>query len=625
MKTATRFPAASLNTPRHQSIALGALLLFVVSLVFHSALHYSFAKYDDNILVYANPHYITAGASDGGLAYFWSHPHQQLYMPLTYTIWGVVASVARFAAPIVQPNGETFYFDPGPFHLVNLIFHLLNTLWVFAILRLLVRDALPAAAGALLFAVHPLQAECVVWVSELKGLLSGFFMLGSVWFYANFATRREAGDSFYRDGALSAMLFVLALLSKPSAVALPVGLLVLEIAWFGAPVRKAALSLAPFFVIATIGGLVARTAQPVVSEIPTVALWQRFFVAGDALAFYFGRFLCPISLAIDYGRRPDWLLQHSWGYATWIFPAISLALAWKFGNAALKTGMGFFIACLIPVLGFLPFVYQAHSTVADRYVYVALLGPCLALAGLLAGASTPHKRRTLYSGAACALVVLALLCKHQTSYWANDMDLFGHSVAVNARSATTQGAYADELSLRGEKEEALAHYQAAIALDGSDPTFFIDMGNVLMELDRANEAVSAFKAATILNPKSAPAHYNLANALSRSGNLPEAEKNYRICLRLDPRTLEAYNNLAITLARLNRPSEAIVFWQKSLELSPDNPEVHFNLANALMKENKPQDAIAHYMEVIRLAPDFPPARPALQRALNLARRAGTHH
>ncbi len=591
-----------------------ALLVAIVTLVFHEVWQHPFVPYDDQILVYENPHYLQKNGPD--IAYFWDHPHEKLYMPLTYSVWGILAGVSHLETPIELGNDKRIPFSAQPFHLLNLFLHLINTVLVFGIVRRFIAADWPAFVGALIFGIHPLQVESVAWISELKGVMSGFFALLCLYSYTHHADA-ERWPSRRRQFLfllLSLLFFGLALLCKPSAAALPFVLSALELGLFRRERLRVVLSLVPFFLIAGFWAILTRWAQPWQPEIPLVPLWTRPFIAADAIAFYMGHFAWPLQLGINYGRRPDLVLQHWWAFVAWIPIAGVVWLCHRSRKSEPKTALWLFIAPLIPVLGFLPFVFQTHSTVADRYVYLSLLGAALATAWLL----TRFPTRILTIGVVAWLMWLGFLSGRQISTWNSPKNLFTQALTVNPNDAQSHAGLAEVLVRDGQLTSAIYHLEQAVLLKPDDYTMYANLGDAYLQDGQMTEALATFRKAIHLKPDSAKSHYNLANVLARMGRLPESSQHYTICLRLNPQLVEAYNNAAITLARQGKLSEAIALWYRGLNLCPNNPEAHFNLANTLMKAARSQEAIPHYQEVLRLAPNFPPARPALEKAMNQA-------
>src|SRR5579864_6377037 len=190
--------------------------------VFAPVLRHAFLFWDDSVFILRNEDLNPPRAE--GLARIWGHPlagYHQFYVPVTYTVWWMVAHVARAAGA----NGGPSVLVPMPFHALNLAFHVINAVLVFLILRRLIKSDWPAVLGALLFALHPLQADPVSWAANMYTSLSALFALLAVWSYLrysdaraqNVAPRSRANLWF----ALATLWFTLALLTKPAIILLP--------------------------------------------------------------------------------------------------------------------------------------------------------------------------------------------------------------------------------------------------------------------------------------------------------------------------------------------------------------------------------------------------------------------
>ena len=190
-----------------QQLALGAMLFFAVMVVFCRVCGYEFLDFDDNLNVYENP--LLLHLSPANLLRFWLKPYEGLYIPLTYSLWAILA---KFSVWIPAADGKLF--NPQLFHSANLLLHGANTIVLFCLLRLLVKKDWPAAAGALLFALHPVQVEEVAWVTGLKGVLSGFFSLLALWLYAlHGSSIQQVPGRWSRHYLLATLFFFAALLA----------------------------------------------------------------------------------------------------------------------------------------------------------------------------------------------------------------------------------------------------------------------------------------------------------------------------------------------------------------------------------------------------------------------------
>ncbi len=207
-----------------------------------------------------------------------------------------------------------------------------------------------------------------------------------------------------------------AMLCKPSAMIVPVILIVLDRFFLHRSWRKIVLAVLPMACVIVPLMVVARKVQDA-DAVPPVAPIDRFFVAGDALTFYLQKLLIPIRLCVDYGRSPTAAMQMPGFKLGWLLPiviAVGLFLCRKRVPKLLAAAI-IFLAPLLPVLGFTPFMFQAHSTVADHYLYLPMLGGALAVAILVA-----YTKRAIPVILVVA-VIFILLSNLQSRTWADSL------------------------------------------------------------------------------------------------------------------------------------------------------------------------------------------------------------
>src|SRR5207245_2501838 len=211
--------------------------------------------------------------------------------------------------------------------------------------------------------------------------------------------RRPVGRYWLATG-----FFVLALLAKPTAVVVPVVAWVLDVWSWPQTWRHRRLALLVWLGLALLWGLFTSQVQPQDPGAFSPPLWARLLIAGDAVSFYLYKLGVPVWLGPDYGRAPEVLLAQSWLWLTGLAPwGLAVWLWYKRTRVPwLVAAAGVFVAGLLPVLGFIPFGFQNYSTVADRYMYIAMLGLALALAWGLA----QSPRHVL---AICCVVILGAL------------------------------------------------------------------------------------------------------------------------------------------------------------------------------------------------------------------------
>lgn len=605
---------------RSSSLLCVLLLIAVTAGIFGRAVSFDFLAWDDGDHIYANA--LINPATPQSTLQFWAvpfrarpatrigkdtPPYQQLYAPLTFSLYAALSHVARLTVPAKTPSEGFSPLNPAVFHAANLLVHLANVLLVFALLRLLGSNNGAALLGALLFAVHPVQVEAVAWVTQLNTLLSGFFSLLTLNFWLLFWRQRaqnRSGTAFYGAATLC---FLLALLSKPLAVVVPPLAVILAMWRYRVSLRASLAWTFPWWGAAAVIIVINRSLQPESDAALSIALWKRPFQAGDALAFYGAKVLFPLRQMAEYTRTSAFVLSHWWGYLTWIFPVgIGLA-AWR-GRArfpALWIGFWFFVVGVLPTIGFVPYYFHWYSTVADRYLYLAMAGAALALAGLwIALERAPQARRLAAQIFLVALVPLwCFQSGRDLGNWRNTALLWEHNMALNSRSWLAANNLANYYSLLGRDEEAMALYGHSIVLNASNSDANYNLGLLLDKKGRSAEAIARFKLAAASSPRDAEIWNSLAVAYARQNQMRQAGECWQRALSLDDDYAEAHINYGVALAMQGRDAEASVQWNRALQLQPDNAELHFNLGVALKKRGQISQAAARWRETLRLQPD----------------------
>src|SRR4051794_3776759 len=215
--------------PRPRLIRL--LIFLSVLAVFGRLCFYDFSWWDDQGTIHQNP--ALNPPTLKSIARYWTAIGRSaplgLYIPVTYTVWGALAKVSY----LDQPDEWNIRLNPWVFHAANVLLHGASALAVFAILQLLIGRDWPAAVGALLFALHPVQVEPVGWISGMKDVLYGLLSLIAIWQYllhtrAARAARADDRKSARVHYAVATVALILAMLSKPTAMVTPLMALILD-------------------------------------------------------------------------------------------------------------------------------------------------------------------------------------------------------------------------------------------------------------------------------------------------------------------------------------------------------------------------------------------------------------
>ena len=556
-------------------ICCGLIALTVA--VYGPIVHHDFIEFDDDKLIRDNPAFNPVRWD--AVVRYWRGPYYGGAFPVAYTIFAAIASVAHDAQGMIHARA---------FHVASLLLHAGCVLIVFATLRRLVRSDWASAAGAVLFAVHPLQVESVAWATNINSLVQSLFSLAAVYLYVVYA-QRDAGEQ--HDGrqrwlfAGATACLVLAMASKPVAVTLPLVAFALDVGWIGRPARRAIVPAGIWLALAAPFVIVTRVMLES-ADVFVPPLWARPLVALDALAFYLGKILLPLGSSPDYGRSPRWLMGSAALYATWIVPVVVAVAMWQMRKRApeLLSATFVFVASLLPVLGLTPFHQQQYSTVTDRYLYV----PMLALAAAVAWIVSRHRNRAIVYATAAWLVVLAVWCRAEVGKWRDTETLFRTTVARNPTSLAGHTVLGLLAAHRRQYDVAMTEYRAALRTDPGFPPTLYNLGNALLALRRFDEAIDAYRSALVRDPNNARYLNNLGVALAEAGRSQEADECFSAVLRNNPKNVDALIGHGVVSRQLGSYAASIEAFEQALSIDPKSQlarrgieQTHAAMGNAL--------------------------------------------
>jgi tetratricopeptide (TPR) repeat protein len=181
-----------------------------MTLIYAQTIRVPAIDYEDSYYLVRNPYVnVTAAFSRFGAA--WSEPYFANFHPVTTTTWFLDRALADKSKP----------FDALPFRIAHLVYAVIGASLLILLYRRLGLSLILAVLGALVYAVHPIHTEVDAWLSARKDLISLIFMEVSFlgWLWARAAT---TPNQWRIRHALTILLVLLAVLSKPIAVILPV-------------------------------------------------------------------------------------------------------------------------------------------------------------------------------------------------------------------------------------------------------------------------------------------------------------------------------------------------------------------------------------------------------------------
>ncbi len=555
----------------HRSWIVAFFIFFLTFLVYVPALKNDFIWDDalyisDNILIrslsFASINKMLVSFHAGN----W-HPLTWLSLAVDYCFWGL---------------------NPFGYHLTNILLHGLNALLLFCVtMQLLTRgktineiasqspkeplnpttSLLAAGATALLFGLHPIHVESVVWIAERKDLLCALFYLLTISCYLTYTSSPiERNRCFWF--LVCVVLFILALMSKPMAVTLPLTLLLLDIY----PLKRIVfhplttvknllplLEKVPFLMLSIASMIItilAQSAGGAVRSIDRFPLDARLLNATRSLIFYLQKILLPLKL-VPFYPFPITLhwLEVEYFLSGMFVVAITAVCLWMLrqGKQLPFIAWSYYLITLLPVLGIIQVGGQAA---ADRYTYL----PSLAIFVLMGvGLSWILdnggflKGKILLGGVTLIMLsmvaLLSLLTIRQIKVWRNS-------------------------------EIFWSYVTEAFPFPKSDPLVHYNLGNAYATKGKLESAVSEYKKALTLKPLYAEAHNNLGGVYALQGTFNEAFAEINQALSIRPDYAKAHNNLGNIFLQQGALDKAIAHYKKTLAINQDDGTAHNNLAYA---------------------------------------------
>lgn len=558
------------------------IIVAIVFCVYYQVSNFDFVDYDD-------PNYISFTSkqisADNIKEMFFSidyanwHPLTWLSLMLDYNLYGSNA---------------------GGYHVTNLIFHVINTILLFALLNMMTGSVYRSAVVTALFALHPLHVESVAWVTERKDVLSTMFWFLTMWAYLGYA--KKPGLLRYLPVVV---FFSLGLMSKPMLVTLPFVLMLMDY-WplgrlnFGQNIPDRNMNITkqrasflliektPLFLIALGSSMltyIAQNSYKTVATFNNVSLFHRILNAVNSYAVYLWKIVWFHNLSPFYLYPKNfevWQITVS----LLLLSAITILTIYFIRKIpSLAFGWFWYLGTLIPVIGLIQVGSQA---MADRYTYVPLTGIFIMMAWGIPCIleRLPHRRIVAISIASAFIIIITSASYIQAGIWKNNFTLFGHVININPRDVRAYQVIGHTMANNGENEKALYYYSLALKYNPRYYPSYLNAGNVLQDMGKIKEAVDCYRKALSMDEKPSEAHYNLGIIFTENNNLNEAIFHFKKALEITPGDSDAHNNLGVALMKHGDIKEALEHFQESLRLNPQGESAKKNIVIATDAQKK---------------------------------------
>lgn len=558
------------------AVVVSLFLILATLTVYWQVRNHEFIGYDDDGYVTENPR-VHNGLTLKNIIWAFESTHKSNWHPLTWLSHML--------------DVQLFGMNPGGHHMTSVLFHILNSLLLFAVFNRMTGKLWQSGFIAAMFALHPLHVESVAWVAERKDVLSTFFGMLTLWSYARYAEHPDINRSLPVIG-----FFALSLMAKPMLVTLPFVLLLLDY-W---PLRRAKIRSSdddagniqpkllaflliwekiPLFILSLASSFATFFVQKKGGAIGTFDTHPFFIRVSNALVSYtkyIQKMIWPDNLAVLYPHPASIYWWQVIGAFVLLSTITFLAIRYLKRFPWLGVGWFWYLGTLVPVIGLVQVGTQA---MADRYTYVPLIGLFIILAWGVPQLEDRWRHKTKLISAILATLFPIIITTSwiQARYWQNSITLFRHTLDVTSANFVIQNNLGFELALQGRTDDAIKHYKEALRINPDFEMSYINLGKALLSQGKLDKSINYYQALLTMKPSYAGIHHNLGIMLLRKGEIDNAIFHFREALRIRYDYAEVYNSLGAAMVFKGEITEAIIHFKEALRIRPDFSDAEKNL------------------------------------------------
>ena len=571
-----------------RNISPWIVLIIIALLPYLNAFKNDFVAYDDHNLIQKNRSIRSLSPADVARMFVPTmrgnyQPIRTLSSAIDYALWGA------------QPFG---------FHLTNIVLHAVAVLGVWLMIRTLVPEPVPWLSAAI-FAIHPIHVESVTWMSARKDVLSLAFFLVAILLYER--SESKGTIAAYVGSIIAAAL---ALLSKLTAVSLPLCILLLEICRDGWPdtreLRRKSIRLLPYFLlIFLIIGLnfvhtgptfSHRDALAGVGEVGRPIMHDVWLSMPLTICRYIGLLLLPYHLSTHYDvARVSNIFD-----MRVLLPAAFLVAVIVFGVAcyvrnrrAVAFCIGWSVITFLPTSNIIPTV----AMMSDRYMHVPSVGFAILLAMALTYPARSMSRREkapihLLATVPAVVVVLllSLLTLRRNTDWRDTNALFTRTLRVNPRSIDARLALGAMHHKAGDYDSAINMYREALDIAPGHYRVLYNLAGTYMKKGWTHQAIKALEESRESNPDSRATHFNLALAYYQQKRQEEAIAELKEVFRISPNHAVSHGQLGRIYLEMGKHELALGELNRALSIRPDLIPALVDRARLLMQLDRDEEA-----------------------------------
>lgn len=452
-----------------------------------------------------------------------------------------------------------FGLVPWPYRLTNILFHVVNTFFVWLLVRKRSSSRV-AIIASLVFAIHPLAVESITWISGgVYAHYTLFFLFSLYWF--------DSPKIWKRIGSIS--FFILSLLISEKAIPLVFVFLLYDwtfskkgISWKRIIPYALASVLWLFFYMSRLSYRISDLTEA--NYQPVTGMYNPFLQVSVAISSYLTLFVYPVALTLYHSMFRFTLVE-------WIIRicVTGLFLAFMVWGIMKRKPIGFWLSFFVIGLGITLLPVKIGWIVAERYVYLSLIGLCVVV-GICFDRLLSIKRWNVLFIILGSILLLLLYTRTLTrnSDW---MD-------------------ADHL------------WVATVNVSPNDPHSWNNMGDVYARRGEFAKSIDAFTRATVINPNYADAYHNIGNTYIQMDACEQAIPFFEKAIQINPNLWQSYQNLSLCASNKKDYEQAIRFAKQALAIEPNSPILWTNLGYMYYEIQNKELAIDAVMRALEINP-----------------------